>query len=222
MRTLLVQQEGRPAALIAQLLRDIGHVVQCAREEYEACSAFHKQVTELVLLDFDLPSRGGLGLLKRIRAEDRTVPVLAIMPRTESARWLDALDAGASDLLIKPFSLVELLFRVAAIGRPRSGLTESKITHGSLSLDSAMKVISVHGRRHPLSGPEYGVLRELLGRPGHVFSRTELFERISISRDCDTNAPIASLIDGLREKIGMDSIRTVRGLGWMIPPAMIR
>lgn len=83
MRTLLVQQEARPAALIAQLLRDIGIVVECVREEYEACSAFRKDITELVLLDFDLPSSRGLAMLKRIRAEARTVQVLAIMPRAE-------------------------------------------------------------------------------------------------------------------------------------------
>ncbi|HBD34688.1 MAG TPA: DNA-binding response regulator, partial [Cupriavidus sp.] len=124
----------------------------------------------------------------------------------------------ADDYLVKPFEMDELLARMRAVWRRRSGLASSVLGNGRVSLDlSTRQATLAGGAPQQLTNREFALLQALLARPGAILSRAELEERIyGWGDEVESNA-VEFLIHGLRRKLGSTIIRNVRGVGWQVP-----
>lgn len=201
---------------VGQALRDASYAVDWLQDGQAASIALTQHAFEMILLDLGLPRRDGLAVIRALRANGDSTPVLVITARDAVERRIEGLDAGADDYLVKPFAVGELLARMRALERRRAGAVSPVLTNGKLSLDPASKIADIDGVEHLLSNREFALLRELLIRPGAVLSRTELENRIyGWSEQVDSNV-VEYIIHSLRRKLGTDSIRNVRGLGWMV------
>ena len=156
-------------------------------------------------------------MLHTIRANNNPVPLLIITARDALDDRLCGLDGGADDYIPKPFAMAELLARIRAVLRRKGGSATPILSNGILSLDPASRQAIVNaGNPIPLSNREFGLLQALLIRPGSILSRAELEDRIyGWGEDVESNA-VEFLIHSLRQKLGRNNIKNVRGLGWMV------
>ena len=216
MRVLLVEDDPMLGNAVSQALRDASYAVDWLQDGRSASAALTQHNFEVILLDLGLPQRDGLGVLRALRVQGDATPVLIITARDAVEQRIEGLDTGADDYLVKPFAVGELLARMRALGRRRVGASSPVLTNGTLSLDPATKTVTVGDVEQTLSNREFALLRELLVRPGAVLSRGELEDRIyGWGEEVESNV-VEYIIHSLRRKLGAESIRNVRGLGWMV------
>ena len=216
MRVLLVEDDWMIGEVVRDALKDASCAVDWVRDGQQALSAVKVHSYEAVLLDLGLPKVDGMNVLNAIRASNNTVPILIITARDAVADRIRGLDSGADDYVLKPFEMTEVLARLRAIVRRRAGIAAPVLTNGIISLDPA-----THEARSPetsirLSPREFALLHALMIRPGAILSRTELEDRVyGWNEEVESNA-VEFLIYSLRRKLGSDTIKNVRGVGWMV------
>jgi two-component system response regulator QseB len=216
MRLLLVEDDEMIGAAAREGLRQEGHAVDWVRDGVQAEAAAANGVYDLVLLDLGLPRRGGLAVLKTMRAKGDDVPVLIITARDAVSDRVAGLDAGADDYLVKPFDLDELAARVRAVLRRRAGRSSAVLRVGELEIDTAARRVRWKGREVQLSAREYALLEALADRPGAFLSRAQLEERLyGWDEEVASNA-VEVHIHALRRKLDPALIRNVRGLGYSL------
>jgi len=217
MRILLAEDDPMIGAAIQDALRDASHAADWVKDGQAALVALGSQHYDLVLLDLGLPGRDGQEVLASIRSRGNPVPLLVITARDGLDDRLRGLDGGADDYVLKPFEMAELLARMRAVLRRKSGSAAPVLGNGEVVLDPATKEASVHGGpRARLSNREFSLLQALLQRPGAILSRTELEDRIyGWGEEVESNA-VEYLIHALRRKLGNEVIKNVRGVGWMV------
>lgn len=217
MRLLLVEDDVMIGEAVLDLLRDEGYAVDWVRDGEMADTALHTDTYDLVLLDLGLPKRDGLAVLQALRARKNLTPVLIVTARDAIAQRVQGLDAGADDYIVKPYDLHELLARIRALIRRAAGRAEPVYTHAGVSVDPATREVLVNGQPVILSAREWAILEPLLARPGTVFSRRQLEEKLYSWKDGVSSNAVEVYIHGLRKKIGPQLIQNVRGVGYMIP-----
>ena len=172
---------------------------------------------QLLLLDLGLPKISGLELLKALRRAGNRIPVLILTARDAVADRVAGLDAGADDYLVKPFDLEELAARIRALLRRQAGRAQPEIRLGDLSLNPATHEVRLRGQPVNLSAREFALLHAFLDRPGAVFSRAQLEEKLyGWNEEVESNT-VEVYIHALRKKLGADLIKNVRGVGYMVP-----
>ena len=217
MRLLLVEDDPMVGESIRDGLGQEGYTVDWVRDGKGAETALGAEPYAAVLLDLGLPRMDGLDVLRAARAKRNDVPILVITARDAVADRIKGLDAGADDYLVKPFDLDELAARVRALVRRAEGRAEPIVRHGPIALDPATRAVTLRGRPVELSGREFALLQALLARPGAVLSRAQLEERLyGWDEEVGSNA-VEVHIHNLRRKLGADTIRNVRGVGYTIP-----
>jgi two-component system OmpR family response regulator len=217
MRLLLVEDDIMIGEVVLDALRAEHYAVDWVKDGLMADTALASQEYDLVLLDLGLPKRDGLEVLRHLRERRKTVPVLVATARDAVGDRVAGLDAGADDYVLKPYDLDELLARIRALIRRSAGRAEPVFEHKGVSLNPATHEARVHGEAVSLSAREWAVLEPLLARPGVVFSRAQLEEKLySWKGDISSNA-VEVYIHGLRKKLGSELIQTVRGLGYVVP-----
>jgi two-component system OmpR family response regulator len=175
--------------------------------------------TGAVLLDLSLPLKFGFEVLKRIRKNMNPVPVLIISARDTLGDRISGLDLGADDYRVKPFEVEELLARLRAVVRRQAGTVGPVLSNGYISLDPATREATVDGKTVLLSSTVFSLLQALMLKPGAILSRKQLEERIyGWNEEVESNA-VEFLIHGVRRKLGEDTIKNVRGLGWSVGKA---
>jgi len=216
MRILLVEDDRLIAEAIQLALRDESYAVDWVNDAEMALAALRVQEYGLVLLDLNLPKRSGLDILRELRAQKITVPVIIITARDSVTDRIHGLDLGADDYLIKPFAMMELFARMRAVTRREQSGALPILDNGMLTLDPAARKASRGNDDFHLSAREYALLQALMVRPGCILSRAELEDRIyGWNEEVASNA-VEFLIHALRKKLGADSIKNVRGMGWMV------
>lgn len=214
MRILVVEDDPVIADAVRAGLALSGAVVDCVGNCADALAAVSATRFSAIVLDIMLPDGSGIDVLREIRAGKETIPVLLLTARDEISDRVTGLDAGADDYLVKPFDLDELAARLRAITRRNDGRTDSSLVHGSIRIDPAEASVTVDGSSIPLSRREFAVLTALMERPGVIKSRSDLEERLyGWDDDVESNA-VEVHIHHLRNKIGRETIETVRGLGY--------
>jgi two-component system, OmpR family, response regulator QseB len=224
MRVLLVEDDAMIGASVRAGLRQDGFAIDWVTDGQAAENALaigrEKDAYDLVLLDLGLPKKGGLDVLRAMRARGHTMPVLIMTARDAVADRVAGLDAGADDYLVKPFDLDELAARVRALHRRRSGRAEAVLRHeqgdDTITLDPARREVRRNDVPVSLSAREFAVLEALLERPGSVLSRAQLEEKLYGWDEEPGSNTIEVYVHGLRKKLGADLIRNVRGVGYAI------
>ncbi|MHC4045487.1 response regulator transcription factor [Bradyrhizobium sp. 23AC] len=217
MRLLLVEDDRRIAADVERALQAAGYVVEIVRNGEEAWFRGDTEDYGAVILDLGLPDMDGLAVLKRWRANGRSMPVLILTARGSWAERVDGIDAGADDYLPKPFRMEELLARLRSIVRRSAGHASSRIVAGDVELDERQMKVTLRGVPVALSPLEYRLIAFLLHHRGRVVSQHELDENVyGHGEDHESNA-LEVLVGRVRKKLGADLIETRRGFGYLIP-----
>ena len=202
---------------VRRALAHHGHAVDWVRDGVAAEMALAGEPYDLVLLDLGLPRKRGLDVLADLRRRGRRVPVLILTAQDAIVDRVAGLDAGADDYLTKPFDLDELAARIRALQRRSSGRAEPIIEHGPLTLNPATHEVHLSGALVPLSPREFALLHALLEHPGRPMSRARLEERLyGWSEQVESNA-VEVHVHSLRRKLGPEWIKTLRGVGYMVP-----
>jgi two-component system response regulator QseB len=217
MRILLVEDDRMLGAGLQVGLRQQGWAADWVRDGELAEEALRGEPYDLVLLDLGLPKKGGLEVLGGLRRRGSPVPVLILTAQDAVGDRVAGLDAGADDYLVKPFDLDELSARIRALHRRAGGRAEPKLGVGGLTLDPAGHDVRLDGAAVALSAREFALLQALLERPGRPLSRAQLEERLyGWGEEVESNA-VEVHVHALRKKLGAHWIRTLRGVGYMVP-----
>jgi two-component system OmpR family response regulator len=219
MRLLLVEDDPMIGEIALETLRAEGFAVDWVKDGVMADTALLAQSYDLVLLDLGLPKKDGLEVLKSLRARKQRMPVLIATARDALEQRIAGLDAGADDYVLKPYDIDELLARVRAHLRRASGRAEPVYAHGTVTINSATKEVTVDGEPVILSSREWAVLEPLLARPGLILSRAQLEEKLFSWKDEVSSNAVEVYIHGLRRKLGAKLIQNVRGVGYLVPKA---
>lgn len=216
MRVLLVEDDEMIGHSLRAALAANGWSVDWVKDGQLAQSALADGDYACVLLDLGLPKVDGVEVLRSARAKGDATPVLVLTARDGVDDRVAGLDLGADDYLLKPYELRELLARMRAVIRRRDGSAHSVIGTVGVQLDITTREVLVQGERAQLSAREFSLLHALLERPGAILSREQLENRIyGWGEEVSSNA-VDVLIHGMRRKLGPDTIRNVRGLGWRV------
>jgi two-component system response regulator QseB len=217
MRLLLVEDDTMIGASAQKGLRQDGFSVDWVRDGAAALAAIAANPFDAVLLDLGLPGKSGDEVLKSIRRAGNDVPVLIITARDKVQDRIAGLDSGADDYIVKPFDLDELAARIRAVLRRRAGRADPLIRIRDLTFDPAARRVTWRGEEVTLSARELALLEALLERPGAILSRTQLEERIyGWGEEVESNA-VEVHVHALRRKLAADFIKTVRGVGYVVP-----
>ena len=218
MRILLIEDDPMIGNSLAKALRDLGMSVDWVTDGLDGEEALAAGEHELALLNLGLPGKPGLQLLKAIRTAGSRVPIIIITARDELDGRVASLDLGADDYLAKPFAVRELVARMNAVLRRQSGLAQSIMEAGDMTLDLDTHELSYHGAQIVLPMREFALMRALMERPGTILSRAQLEERLyGWGEEVESNA-VEVHIHGLRRKLGAQFILTVRGVGYRVRP----
>ena len=220
MRLLVAEDEKDMNRLITRALEKEGYGVDSCFDGEEAMDYLESAEYDGVILDIMMPKMDGHQVLKKLRARGSDLPVLFLTARDSIADRVAGLDLGADDYLIKPFDFDELLARVRAMMRKRSGHKTSVITIGDLKIDTGSHEVTRGDRSIELSSREYSILEYMAMHPGQVLSR-EQSETHVWNFDYSGGSNVVDVyISYLRKKIdgkeNVKLIRTVWGTGWMI------
>lgn len=219
MRTLLVEDHPPLAEAIVGGLRRAGFAVDVAGTVKQAHEAFAFNEYDLAILDLGLPDGSGLELLENWRAKG-SVPIIIMTARGALGDRIAGLDSGADDYVVKPVEVPELIARCRAVLR-RPGNRESVVlTAGKLRLDTSSRSVECAGELLDLGRRETSVLEALLRRPNRVVPRHALAELLYDNEaDVSANAvdaAVSRLRRALAEQAAGVSLKTVRGVGWML------
>jgi two-component system OmpR family response regulator len=216
MRLLVVEDDPDLNRQLVSAFTDAGYVVDAAKDGEEGHFLGDTEPYDAIVLDLGLPIMDGVSVLEKWRRAGRKTPVLILTARD---RWSDKVagfDAGADDYVAKPFHMEEVLARIRALVRRSAGHASSEITCGPLMLDTKSARVTIDGKAVKLTSLEFRLLSYLMMHKGRVVSRTELVEHLydqDFDRDSNT---IEVFVGRLRKKLGVDVLRTIRGLGYCI------
>lgn len=223
MRLLLVEDDTMIGETVRDVLRAENFAVDWVRDGDTADTVLASEQFDLVLLDLGLPRLDGVQVLRRLRARKNVTPVLIVTARDAVQDRVAGLDAGADDYVLKPYDLDELLARIRALIRRSAGQADSVREIHGLRLNpithEAHRIGSAGQADTPitLSAREWAVLEVLMARPGIVYSRTQIEDKLYGWKDEISSNAVEVYIHGLRKKLGNAVIETVRGLGYMMP-----
>ena len=217
MHIVLIEDDVQLGDAIRNALEQQAYAVTWLRTGKEALFAFQDETADLVLLDLGLPDMDGLDVLARARQERISTPVLVMTARDAVQTRVRGLDLGADDYLVKPFHLDELAARIRSLTRRARGLSDSLIEVGDIRLNLSTQVVGFRGGSVDLARREFALLRVLMERAGQIVRREDLETALyGIDAGVDSNA-LEVQVHWLRKKLSPESIRTVRGVGYMIP-----
>lgn len=220
MRVLVVDDEPKVAAFVRTGLEESGWNVEVCHDGTTALDLAGHQNYDAIVLDVMLPGRDGLSVLRELRQARNNVAVVLLTARGDLGERVEGLNLGADDYLPKPFSVVELIARIKAVWRRRSGTGLSQIVHGDLVLNLHTREARRGGRKLDLTNREFALLEYLLRDPGRVFTRAELCEQVWGYR-FDTQSNFMDVaVQRLRRKLDdgepVKLIQTVRRVGYTV------
>jgi two-component system response regulator PhoP len=218
MRLLVIEDDNTLRESLAAKLAEAGFAVEQAGDGKEGLYFAAEYPIDLAIVDLGLPGMSGLDIIRSVREQGKTYPILILTARD---RWEDkvaGLDAGADDYVVKPFHVEEITARVNALLRRSGGWASSKLTAGPVELDMSRQELKVNGDAVDLTSFEYKIIEYLMIRSGQVVSKTELTERL-YDQDFERDSNVIEVFIGrLRKKMDpantIKPIETLRGRGY--------
>ena len=217
---LAVEDEPAMATLLQSVLTEEGHQVDLARRGDDALSMARSTPFDLIVLDLMLPGMDGFEVARRLRKEHVQTPILVLTARDTQDDIVKALDQGADDYLLKPFSLPVFLARVRAVSRRGSIPQSVSLEAADLTLNTATREVTRSGKQLFLTPREFCLLEVLLRNKGRVLPRSQIVSAVwGGNSDVEDNT-LEAFIRLLRQKIELPDrprlIRTVRGVGYSL------
>ncbi|WCR11123.1 phosphate regulon transcriptional regulator PhoB [Paracoccus stylophorae] len=220
---LVVEDEGAQREILRYNLESEGFGVVLADNGEDALLLAREEVPDLIVLDWMLPRVPGIEVCRRIKADAglRDIPVIMLSARGEEADRVRGLETGADDYVVKPFSVVELIARLRTqLRRTRPASMGQRLSFADIVLDAAEHRVSRAGRPLHLGPTEFRLLSTLMERPGRVWTREQLLDRVwgrDIHVDSRTiDVHVGRLRKALMQHGGDNPVRTVRGTGYAL------
>lgn len=223
LKVLIVEDEAAQREMLLYNLEDAGYRTFTAVDGDEGLLVAREENPHLIILDWMMPGLSGLELCRQLKRypETKETPILMLTARGEEADKVRGLDSGADDYLVKPYSIAELLARARAmLRRAEPGSDGSAIEYGDITIDSQKMRVWRNSIGLDLGPTEYRLLNVLISRPGRVWSRDQLMERVwegnleIEQRTVDVH--IGRLRKALHQEGAQDPIRTVRSAGYAL------
>jgi two-component system, OmpR family, copper resistance phosphate regulon response regulator CusR len=215
-RILIVEDEARIASFIEKGLRANGFATQVTGDGAQALVLARTREFDLLILDLGLPDKDGLDVLRDLRKEGISVPVIILTARDRVGDRVTGLEGGADDYITKPFRFDELLARVRVRLRVEQMVEPTVLRAGNAALDLRMRRAVVGNRAVDLSAREFALAEVFFRHPGQVLSREQLLSQVW-GYDFDPGSNIVDVYVGyLRKKLGKDVITAVRGMGYRL------
>ena len=212
MRLLLAEDEEDLSKALVAVLKYNNYSVDAVYDGEEALSYIEAGNYDGVILDIMMPKLDGISVLKKVRANGNSIPILLLTAKAEIDDKVEGLDSGADDYLTKPFSMKELLARIRVMTRRQSDTTDSILRYGN--------ILSCGEKEIRLSNKEYQMLEMLLANPGQVISTEQFMDKIwGFDSDAELNVVWVN-ISYIRKKLASIGasvlIKAIRGLGYSV------
>lgn len=216
MRILLVEDDTQLANGLKESLRHEGYSIDHVVSGREALVANSANPYDCAVLDLGLPDMDGLVVLKELKLQTNTLPVLILTARDGVEHKVAGLDLGADDYLAKPFSMPELLARLRVIERRIGTHSSSVIEHKGVSLDVQSLSISVGSEQVNFSRREYMIVKSLMENIGRILSKQQLENKLYEWGEEVASNTIEVHVSNIRKKLPAQFIKTVRGVGYVV------
>jgi two-component system OmpR family response regulator len=211
---LLVEDNPDLAQRLAEGLRVAGFVVERAADGDTGYRLGRSENFDAAILDLGLPDMKGVDVLKRWRQAGREMPVLILTARGSWTEKVEGLNAGADDYVTKPSHVQEIAARLRALIRRSAGNPMPTLVYNDIELSPASGTVTVAGKPIELTAQEFRILNYFMHQRGRVISQSQLLDHLySLESERDPNT-IEVYVARLRRKLGRDSIKTLRGLGY--------
>lgn len=217
MQILLVEDDALLADGIMNAVRQAGFAVNWLSSGKAACTYLVAEPPDILLLDLGLPDLDGMEVLKLVRQKKLPTQVLILTARDSTDAKVAGLDCGADDYLTKPFAREELLARLRVLERRLGNASSAVISVGPLNLDTTHQQVWLDGEPLALSRREYMLLKALVEHVGVIQTKEGLEAKLYSWGDEVASNAIEVHIHNLRKKLPDQFIRTVRGIGYMVP-----
>jgi two-component system, OmpR family, copper resistance phosphate regulon response regulator CusR len=215
-RILIAEDERRIASFLEKGLRANGFSTEVAADGEEALHCARSGKFDLLILDLGLPGKDGFAVLRELRQAGRQLPVVILTAKDSVGDTVAGLEGGADDYITKPFSFDELLARVRVRLRGDRAAEPTVLRVGEATLDLRTRQAVVKGNAVDLSAREFALADFFFRHPGQVLSREQLLSHVW-GYDFDPGSNIVDVYVGyLRKKLGKDSIKSVRGMGYRL------
>jgi two-component system, OmpR family, response regulator len=221
MRVLVIEDDRDAATWLIKGLKESGHLVDHAADGEQGLALASEGVHDVLIVDRMLPKLDGLSVIRNLRADGISTPVLILSALSDVDERVRGLRAGGDDYLAKPYAFAELLARLEGLSRRSGGnAQETSLKACDLELDLLTRSVTRAGKDIPLQPREFKLLEYLMRNAGHIVTRTMLLENVwDYHFDPQTNV-IDVHVSRLRSKIdkGFEEpiLQTVRGAGYMI------
>ena len=218
MRLLVIEDDATLRESLSERLVEVGFAVEQAADGKGGLYFASEYPIDLAIIDLGLPEMSGIDIIRQVREDGHTYPILILTARDRWEDKVDGLSAGADDYVVKPFHFEEVNARVAALLRRSGGWASSELRAGPVILDMSRQEVTVDGELVDLTSFEYKIIEYLMVRAGKVISKSELTERL-YDQDYERDSNVIEVFIGrLRKKLDPENtlkpIETLRGRGY--------
>jgi two-component system OmpR family response regulator/two-component system response regulator QseB len=216
MRILLVEDDPQLGRATQLGLDQLGYAVDWVQSAEDAEISIKLHQYQCLLLDLGLPRQDGMSLLKKLRAAGFEQSILILTARDQIPDRIMGLDSGADDFIVKPYDLDELAARIRSVHRRLVGRSREILTHRGVEIDTAARLVKLHGESVNLTTREFNILQILFEHLGQIITKDQLEQALYSWGDEIESNTIQVHIHHLRKKLGKELIRTLHAVGYVI------
>ena len=216
MRILVVEDEHKIASSIKRGLEQENYAVDLAFDGEEGYDMAVSESYGVIVLDLMLPKMDGIAVCKKLRLKGNHTPILMLTAKGQVTDKVEGLNSGADDYLVKPFAFTELVARIKALSRRPKQDIGTVLNSGKLKLDTLNYSVSKDNKEVPLSKKEFSLLEYLLRHKGKIVTKDQIIQSVwDYEADVLPNT-VEVFVGYLRNKLGRDLIKTIRGFGYKV------